>query len=193
MVFFKVLSLVIFIGIGMMRPADAIPILWSSGAGGNDHYYEFLPGSFSWDAGIAEASTRTHLGLQGYAATITSVSENAFISSAFRSNTTAWIGGNDVASEGVFVWADGPEANQALQYFNWRPPNPNGGRGENYVALHLSDGRWGDGPLNATNVVGIIVEYSGSSTSNPVPEPTTMLLFGVGLLGLAGISRKKIQ
>ena len=33
--------------------------------------------------------------------------------------------------------------------------------------------------------------YGDAETASPVPEPTTMLLFGFGLLGLVGFSRKR--
>lgn len=36
-------------------------------------------------------------------------------------------------------------------------------------------------------------DYSSSLVANPVPEPTTILLFGTGLVGLAGAARRKKQ
>jgi len=89
---------------------------------------------------------------------------------------------------GLFVWLDGTFISGALA--------PGGAiLGEySYIFPNLSAG---------THYLQILREDHGGATgwqinlsgdqAAPVPEPTTMLLFGTGLIGLAGWGRKKLK
>ncbi|MSR39990.1 MAG: hypothetical protein EXS02_14265 [Planctomycetes bacterium] len=80
----------------------------------NGHLYAMTQ-AMSWAA--AEA-----LGVQqsGHLATIRNAQENAWLLSTFGSSTP-WIGFNDFATEGSFVWSSG----EPVTYTNWPPGEPN--------------------------------------------------------------------
>ena len=90
----------------------------------NDHTYQVITTSSSWEAASAAAKSKTVNGVQGYLAHIDNLQENtaifdqlmANISSNDFGNTSAgyegggaayvWIGANDISTEGTWVWVD---------------------------------------------------------------------------------------
>mgnify|MGYP002640374567 CR=1 FL=1 len=84
---------------------------------------------------------------------INSGAENAWArdKAASLGISTAWIGLNDLASEGTWVWADG----SAPDYTNWNSGEPNNSGNEDCTQL-LANGLWND--AKCTNKYAIVCE-----------------------------------
>jgi len=191
------------ISFALSAALPAAPIQWTAASGGNDNWYEYVPTvsifeTISYDSARAAALASTHMGMQGYLATVTSAGEQAIIESfpiliGFNLSGAAWLGATTLATPGTYRWVDGPEAGQALTYTDWLPTQPvagweylahsrnvNTGATDGWVSLTVG---------NAT--FGYIVEYGDGVVNQPpipggqVPEPATCALVGVGLLGAA--------
>ena len=165
---------------------------------GNNHFYEYVEFSSSlpeqvvgrsWTTAKAAAASSSYFGLTGYLATITTAQENAFI--VEKVSGTAWLGGSDIESEGIWKWVDGPEAGTVISgYTNWNDSEPNNGNAnaiEHY--LHIISwttpaGRWNDlqdlggrdqdhGDYTAS---GYIVEWNGTPTETLTGVATIQVL-----------------
>ncbi len=107
-------------------------------------YYQVVTSNQTWNNARNAAKTATFNGLTGYLANITSANEHNFI--AAKVQGTAWIGAYEPTTDGVWVWADGPEGGQqfwqggiggttvavnangsSTSYANWAPSQPDSG------------------------------------------------------------------
>ena len=97
--------------------SGALEILDTSFNPANGHTYYLLENSNWTDAELRARE------LGGHLATINNKEENEWIFQKWGAKRNLWIGFNDAAVEGTFVWASG----EAVQFTNWRGGEPNNG------------------------------------------------------------------
>jgi hypothetical protein len=137
----------------------------------NGHLYKFISDAGTWEAAKTKAEALTLYGATGYLATITSSSENAFVTA--RLTNAGWMGASDSAVEGAWRWVTGPENGTQFwsgasggstvggNYAAWSVGEPNDfGTGED-CAQYLSGGSglWNDLPCTGISLPGYVAEF----------------------------------
>lgn len=184
----------LFVLSGIAAQASAAPVFNSV----NGHYYDAIAvaGGINWNIAKTAAEGLSLSGAQGHLVTITSAAEQSFIvanlplSLGSASQFGYWIGASNPSganSNAGYTWVTG----ETFSYTNWNVGEPNGHDGApsaiHFFGLGSTPGAWNDANAANWNFPGYIVEFEPVS----VPEPASLALFGIGLLGFGFSMRKK--
>ena len=158
--------------VGTMFSAQAAVLDFAT-YNGNTYY---LLSQQTWGSAEAEANS-----LGGHLVTINDAAENAWVTSQWSAGRHLWIGLNDIATEGTYVWSSG----EAVTYTNFAPGEPNNLGDEDVVHIWASNTTWNDHQVTLDGVVHGVAEVAG------VPAPGTAAILGLGLIGLASRVRAR--
>ena len=187
----------LWVVLGWSSGAGAVPIQWTVAEGGNGHWYGVIGNgvggtseSFAWNDARLDAVARG-----GYLATPTSAAEWSFIKSSYAAmgwpsgaGILGWLGGYQNTSSpsfsepgGGWEWVTG----ESWSFTAWSGGEPNNAAGgtEHYLLTWFNSGSsWND---HYDQPFRYFIEYD----TNPIPEPSTALLLGIGLVGMAARRR----
>lgn len=169
--------------------ANAAPVQWQSGTGGNDHWYTVVfAENITWTDGRAAA---TALGSGWDLATIGSAEEHAFVtallSTALPQRSHFWLGASDDEFEGDWAWVD----TTPFVFTVWGAGEPNNASGmEHYLAYDLRGDVWAfnDAPDLLGQQYGFARGFIAERAPLTAPEPGVISLL---VLGFAALRRAR--
>lgn len=183
----KILILIFTIGV--------IPLFAGTSHAGkqyyNGHWYEQI---FVETSNWYEAQDKA-LELGGNLVTINDEYEQTWLHTNFDPLNLYWIGLNDAREQGTWEWVSGEPVN----YTNWMEGAPDTFPfDKHWVVMNYLEGQFGGGFWNNIPVAGDPASpyhppeaLHNAIVEGVVPEPASMLLFGLGGIALAAIKMKR--